>query len=192
MSSVQTSQAVCRGAGSRAEESGSQPTLKLTPPTPVEPANGHRYEKGERPEALEVEAATGEFAEITGIVHRLQVFKGNRRVVDRVASGGGGTARLSLRSTGLSPRTEYRWRVRGENEDGAGPWSATSTFTTRAGLQPANRPADPPPGQRLPFPGWGAGVVQQVAAAGQILDRDASPRRPHGAGAHAGEGRAVE
>jgi|GEM_PF-1428852 len=29
---------------------------------------------------------------------------------------------------------------------------------------PGPRAADPPPGQRLPFPGWGAGVVEQLAA----------------------------
>lgn len=124
------------GDGSRTAESGSQPQLKLTAPTPTEPANGHTYPKGERPKALEAEAATGEFAEIKGVVHRFQVLRGDRRVVDRVVPARGETAVLELGGASLAARTTYQWRVRGENEEGVGPWSATATFTTGGGVQP--------------------------------------------------------
>jgi hypothetical protein len=124
------------GSGSRSAESDNQPTLKLTTPTPVEPANGHTYPKGARPKALEAEAAVGEFAEIEGVVHRFQVFAGNRRVVDRVVPARGEMAVLDLGGASLDARTTHRWRVRGENEEGAGPWSPTATFTTGAGVQP--------------------------------------------------------
>ncbi|MGH9161697.1 MAG: fibronectin type III domain-containing protein, partial [Vicinamibacteraceae bacterium] len=121
------------GGGSRTEERGEEgPTLKLTPPMPMEPADGHRYDKDERAKPLEAEAAAGEFAEIEGVVHRFQVFKGGRRVVNRVVSGGGETVRLDMKGTGLSAKTTYQWRVRGENEEGVGPWSPTFSFTTGA------------------------------------------------------------
>ncbi|MPY88109.1 MAG: hypothetical protein GEU99_09315 [Luteitalea sp.] len=164
-------------SGSRTAESGEQAVLKLTPPTPTEPANGHTYPKGERPSTLEVEAATGEFAEISGVAHRFQVLKGNQRVIDGVVPTKGETASFDVRRASLAARTEYRWRVRGENEEGVGPWSPMSTFTTGAGVQartPDGQTSDPAARALL------AAVGGELAAQQSGLLRDSCQKRSAG------------
>ena len=83
-----------------------------------------------------------------------------------VSSGAGavdasGLVRYNVESA-LSTNKRYVWRFRAEMEDGFGPWSNVMAFTTTTGSGPTSpsapsanagpRPADPPPGQRLPLP----------------------------------------
>ena len=61
----------------------------------------------------------------------------------------------------LTNNKRYVWRYRAEFQDAVGPWSNVMAFTTVSGSGNAPvpggpaagpRPADPPPGQRLPLP----------------------------------------
>ena len=64
----------------------------------------------------------------------------------------------------LTTNKRYVWRFRAELDDAFGPWSNVMAFTTTTGSGPTSpgapgpggpagpRPADPPPGQRLPLP----------------------------------------
>src|SRR5690349_12933866 len=70
-----------------------------------------------------------------------------------------GVARFSV-ETALTASKRYVWRVRAELNDAAGPWSNVMAFTTVGGggtptspsgpVASGPRPADPPPGVRLP------------------------------------------
>jgi hypothetical protein len=83
-----------------------------------------------------------------------------------VSSGAGavdadGLVRYNIDAS-LSTNKRYVWRFRAEMEDAFGPWSNVMAFTTTTGSGPTSpsapspnagpRPADPPPGQRLPLP----------------------------------------
>src|SRR5688500_3517969 len=85
-----------------------------------------------------------------------------------VSSGTGavdetGIVRYNITSA-LTTNKRYVWRFRGELDDAFGPWSNMMAFTTTTGSGPTSpsapgpggpagpRPADPPPGQRLPLP----------------------------------------
>lgn len=80
----------------------------------------------------------------------------------------------------LSQSKRYAWRFRAELQDAFGPWSETRAFTTAGPggsvstpgpTTPSGpRPADPPPGQRLPLPDM-QGVLARFADA-----RDSCPR----------------
>jgi hypothetical protein len=72
------------------------------------------------------------------------------------------------------------WRVRAEQNDQAGPWSNTMSFTTVApatntpsptpGLPTptGNRPADPPPGSKLPLPDAHPAIARAGARLGTL------------------------
>ena len=81
----------------------------------------------------------------------------------------------------LSQNKRYVWRFRAELEDAVGPWSNVMAFSTvtsggipvpppGTGGPAGPRPADPPPGQRLPLPDM-QGVLARFADA-----RDSCPR----------------
>jgi hypothetical protein len=80
----------------------------------------------------------------------------------------------------LATNKRYVWRYRGELEDGVGPWSNVMAFTTTTGGGTAPppgstpstgpRPADPPPGQRLPLPDM-QGVLARFSDASQSCPR---------------------
>jgi hypothetical protein len=91
-----------------------------------------------------------------------------------------GVARYTV-DPGLSPGRRYVWRVRAEMEDAAGPWSNMGAFTTAGqggvvvpnpgpGANAGPRPADPPPGQRLPLPDM-QGVLARFADASDSCPR---------------------
>src|SRR5687767_11631504 len=79
----------------------------------------------------------------------------------------------------LTTNKRYVWRFRAEVDDAFGPWSSVMAFTTTTGSGPTSpsapspnagpRPADPPPGQRLPLPDM-QGVLARFADA-----RDSCP-----------------
>ena len=74
-----------------------------------------------------------------------------------------GIARFTV-DPALTANKRYVWRFRAELEDAFGPWSNVMAFTTAGGgggvtlpgpgggAPTGPRPADPPPGQRLPLP----------------------------------------
>ena len=76
----------------------------------------------------------------------------------------------------LTNNKRYVWRLRAELQDAFGPWSNTMAFTTASpaggvvvpppgtGGPAGPRPADPPPGQRLPLPDM-QGVLARFADA---------------------------
>ena len=83
--------------------------------------------------------------------------------------------------TSLSQGKRYVWRFRAELQDAFGPWSNVMAFSTvtsggvpipppGTGGPAGPRPADPPPGQRLPLPDM-QGVLARFADA-----RDSCPR----------------
>jgi len=73
------------------------------------------------------------------------------------------------------------WRSRAENNDQTGPWSNVMAFTTIGAAAPTTptsptpgtgpRPADPPPGVRLPLPGNLQGILGQFANASDSCPR---------------------
>lgn len=99
-------------------------TLKVTAPVQVSPANGSRLNDFEV--TLSVNAATARFTSSTvALAYRFELLRG-------------GTAVDSFRGavTSWKPgfqfesNTEYAWRVRAEQGQAFGPWSATWTFRT--------------------------------------------------------------
>ena len=91
-----------------------------------------------------------------------------------------GIVRYSV-APALTSSRRYVWRFRAELEDAFGPWSNVMAFTTAgsggAAVTPGSpslnagpRPADPPPGQRLPLPDM-QGVLARFADA-----RDSCPQ----------------
>jgi len=103
--------------------------------------------------------------EVTPFAQRFQVADSDQ-FTNILASGMGsvdasGVARFTV-SPSLPPGRRVVWRVRAESGDAFGPWSNVMAFTTAgAGSTPVPptgptssgpRPADPPPGVRLPLP----------------------------------------
>ena len=102
-----------------------------------------------------------------------------------VASGSGavdssGIVRFTV-APALAASKRYVWRFRAELDDAFGPWSSVMAFTTAgsggAAVTPGSpspnagpRPADPPPGVRLPLPDM-QGVLARFADA-----RDSCPQ----------------
>ena len=81
----------------------------------------------------------------------------------------------------LTAAKRYTWRYRAELQDGFGPWSNVMAFTTAGagggvtlpgptGAPAGPRPADPPPGQRLPLPDM-QGVLARFGDASQSCPR---------------------
>lgn len=96
------------------------------------------------------------------------------------ASDASGIVRYTV-DPGLTAAKRYVWRVRAELSDAAGPWSNLGAFTTAGGGGTTSptpgpspnagpRPADPPPGQRLPLPDM-RGTLERFSDA-----RDSCPR----------------
>jgi hypothetical protein len=91
-----------------------------------------------------------------------------------------GIVRYSV-TPSLSQNQRYVWRFRAEYQDAVGPWSSVMAFSTvtsggvpipppGTGGPAGPRPADPPPGQRLPLPDM-RGVLARFADA-----RDSCPQ----------------
>ena len=118
-----------------------------------------------------------------GLSYRFQVSDNDFAAL--VANGTGavdasGIVRYTV-DPALSAAKRYVWRVRAELADGVGPWSNMGAFTTAGaggqvvptpGPSPnaGPRPADPPPGSRLPLPDM-RGTLARFSDA-----RDSCPR----------------
>jgi len=117
-----TNQPTTAVEGADAAADGS--TLKVTAPVQVSPANGTLLSEFEV--TLSVNAATPKFtSSAVALAHRFELLRG-------------GTAVDSFRGVATSwkpgfqfeSNTEYAWRVRAEQGQSFGPWSATWTFRT--------------------------------------------------------------
>lgn len=157
---VSPSAVVAQGSALNADGSN----LKISPPIGLSPL----FESTNvSPVAtLAARASQGRNVANYTVAHRFQVSD-NESFSNIVASGTGssdaqGIVRWTIEPA-LAAGRRYVWRLRGELEDGYGPWSNVMAFTTAGGNQttvtqpgPSTstgpRPADPPPGSRLPLP----------------------------------------
>jgi len=80
-------------------------TIKLTPPVLVSPANGATTEEVGAP--LVIQAATGKFVQVQGVVHRFEVSTTGGTVVASAVVNG-----TTYSPTTLEPNTNYQWRAR--------------------------------------------------------------------------------
>ena len=119
-----------------------------------------------------------------GLSYRFEVAD-NESFATLVSSGTGavdasGIVRFTV-DPALATGRRYVWRVRAQLSDGFGPWSSMGAFTTAGaggtvvptpgpGVSTGPRPADPPPGVRLPLPDM-RGTLAQFSDA-----RDSCPR----------------
>lgn len=114
-------------------------TIKLTPPVLVSPANGATTEEVGAP--LVIQAATGKFVSVSGIVHRFEVSTTGGTVVASAVVNG-----TTYSPSALEPNTTYQWHARGEVDGFVGSWSETRTFRTPdipAGYIKGNEVFDP-------------------------------------------------
>ncbi|HUU34195.1 MAG TPA: hypothetical protein VMW48_09025 [Vicinamibacterales bacterium] len=114
------------GGSTAANADGS--TLKVTAPTPISPENGSRLDT-RRPTVV-FGNAVGRFTSIA-LSYRVQVLDATGAVLGEstVAQNAGDQTSVAG-DNDLAFDTEYQWRVRGELDGEAGPWSSVWTFTT--------------------------------------------------------------
>lgn len=128
--------------------------------------------------------STGRNVTTTGVSYRFQVAD-NDDFGNVVSNGMGavdasGIVRFTVEPA-LTAAKRYTWRVRAEMQDAFGPWSNMGAFTTAGsagqvvttpGPSPnaGPRPADPPPGQRLPLPDM-QGVLARFSNASDSCPR---------------------
>jgi hypothetical protein len=132
-------------------------TLKAHAPTPVSPINNDRIDS--RKPTLVVRNASGKFVN-RPYAHEFQLMTDSGNVVSSVTVSQEPTQTTWAYPEDLERDTPYRWRARAVHQGLVGPWSAQARFLTVF----EKRAADPPPGQKIPFPGWAGGIVGQVAA----------------------------
>jgi hypothetical protein len=108
-------------------------TLKVTAPSPTSPANGVEFPRGQRSTTLEAQAARGEFVDVAPASHRVELYQGDSLANSQMVNASGG--RVTMGTGDLLYRTAYRWRMRAESSQGAGPWSSFNTFMTGASVQ---------------------------------------------------------
>ncbi|HYB95892.1 MAG TPA: hypothetical protein VEC39_13040, partial [Vicinamibacterales bacterium] len=136
---------------------------------------------------LAARGSRGKFETAVTLSHRFQVAESDN-FANIVASGAGVTDASGVTRWTVDPplanNKRYVWRVRAENGDAFGPWSNTMAFSTLTAVAAATptttpttptttagpRPADPPPGSRLPLPDF-RHVLARFADA-----RDSCPR----------------
>jgi hypothetical protein len=133
-------------------------TLKVTAPTLMSPTNGVTLDS--RKPTMVVGNSTGRFVN-RQFTYEFQLQNDSGGVIDSatMAQGGSGTTTWAY-PTDLERDTPYRWRARARMGNAFGPWSSTANFRTVF----EKRTPDPPPGQRLPYPNYGGGIVARVAA----------------------------
>ena len=151
------------------------PPVVIDTPTPTEPSGNISTN---RPD---FKIRNGAISGTTGVVYRIHIATsadfGQTVAVLTVTPNGNGTTTASLGE--LPYNTTFYWRVWGTDGAKESNISNTVSFKTPAaptptappGLPTTGVPAGPggrapdPQGGRLPLPGYGAGVVQAVAAA---------------------------
>ena len=117
---------------------------------------------------LSARAGQGVYQPAAALAQRFQVADSDA-FSNIVESGMGATDASGITrytvETALTSGKRYTWRVRAEMSDAVGPWSNVMAFTVGAATSTAPggptgttgpRPADPPPGVRLPLPDFSA------------------------------------
>jgi hypothetical protein len=156
--------------------------LKVTAPIAVSPL----FESTNQSTAPTLSAIGSKGLNVTnpGLSYRFQVADSDS--FDNIVANGmgavdsSGVARYTV-DPALFPGRRYAWRVRAELQDAAGPWSSMGAFTTAGaggvvvpaptpGANAGPRPADPPPGQRLPLPDM-QGVLARFSNASDSCPR---------------------
>ena len=138
--------------------------LKVTPPIALVPL--FEATNVSLTPALAAIGSTGRNVANAGLSYRFEVSDSDS-FANIVSSGSGavdasGIVRFTVEPA-LTASKRYVWRVRAQLQDGVGPWSNLGAFTTAGaggavagpgGPSPnaGPRPADPPPGVRLPLP----------------------------------------
>lgn len=151
------------------------PPVVIDTPQPTEPVGNINTNKPE------FKVRNGAISGTTGVVYRIHVATspdfGQTAAVLTVTPNGNGTTSTTLGE--LPYNTTFYWRVWGTDGTKESPVSNTVSFKTPAPPAPTAPPGLPtvgvptgqggrtpdPQGGRLPLPGYGAGVVQAVAAA---------------------------
>jgi len=129
---------------------------------------------------LSARAGQGRFEPQAALAQRFQVADSDAfsNIVDTGmgTTDASGVTRYTV-ETALTSGKRYAWRVRAEMNDAVGPWSNVMAFTVGAATTSAGpsgptgpRPADPPPGVRLPLPDM-QGVLAQFANASDSCPR---------------------
>ena len=145
------------GPAPNGEAAADGSTLKVLAPTIISPTNDLTLDT--RQPTLVVANTTGRFANRT-FTYEFQLLSDSGSVIRTQMMPQGATNTSWVYPEQLERDTPYRWRVRARLNEAFGPWTSSSRFITVK----EKRAADPPPGQRLPFPNWGAAIVVQVAS----------------------------
>ena len=161
------------GSGSALNADGSN--LKATSPLAISPLF-EATNISTKP-VLAARAGSGKFEPAAALGQRFQIGDSDD-FANVVQSGMGSTDASGISRYTVDPALtsgkRYTWRVRAEMNDAVGPWSNMMAFTVGAAGATAPtgggstttgpRPADPPPGVRLPLPDM-QGVLAQFANA---------------------------
>jgi hypothetical protein len=141
---------------STAEAAADGSTLKATAPTPISPVNDERLDS--RRPTMRINNSEGRFAGAT-FRYEFQVLSDGGSVVgSQTVDGGNGTTTAGYPND-LERDTPYRWQARAIMGSAVGPWSTPARFLTVK----ENRTPNPTSG-RLPLPGYGASVVNEIAS----------------------------
>ena len=146
------------GAGGVAVEAGPNgETLKVQAPSGMAPANDLRLDS--RRPVMTVNNVAGKFVGGTYSYEFQLLTDGNSSVATTTLAAGNGTTTWSYPAD-LERDTPYKWRARARLGNAVGPWSSNARFFTVF----EKRSPDPAPGQKLPYPAYGASIVAAVAA----------------------------
>ena len=157
--------------------------LKVAPPLALTPL--FEQTNASITSTLAARASTGNYQSGFALSHRFQVSDTDT-FANIVATGTGVTDASGVTRWTVDPpltaAKRYLWRLRAESGDAYGPWSNVMAFTTAGAGTPTSptgptnptasgpRPADPPPGVRLPLPDM-RGTLAQFSDASQSCPR---------------------
>jgi hypothetical protein len=132
-------------------------TLKAHAPTLMSPIDNVRLDN--RKPTMVLRNASGKYVN-RPYAHEFQLLSDGGSVISAVTLPQGTTTTTWPYPEDLERDTFYRWRARAVHQGLVGPWSAQGRFVTVL----EKRAPDPPPGGKVPFPGWAFSIVAQVFA----------------------------
>lgn len=170
-------------AGSALALNADGSNLKASEPLPVSPL--FEQTNTSTTPVLAARAGSGRYERAAAFAQRFQVSGDDFATIAVEGMGAvdaSGVSRFTV-APALAAGKRYVWRTRAELNDAVGPWSKVMAFTTAgAGTTPTTptgpistgpRPADPPPGVRLPLPDF-SGLVGQLG--GDFSNSQSCPR----------------